>query len=80
MSHASWCESIELNLFVQEILDFCGLEDSLDKQYKNLSTGYKSRLAFAIATIKKPKILLLDEVLGWGSILYEEAPIVFFSY
>lgn len=56
----------DLNLFVKEILDFCQLENSIDKQYKNLSTGYKSRLAFAIATIIKPKILLLDEVLGGG--------------
>jgi ABC-2 type transport system ATP-binding protein len=50
----------------QEILKFCELEDDKHKQYKHLSTGYKSRLAFAIAISEKPRILILDEVLGGG--------------
>lgn len=48
------------------ILDFCELENDQNKQYKHLSTGYKSRLAFAIAISENPKILVLDEVLGGG--------------
>lgn len=49
-----------------KILDFCELDSDRNKQYKHLSTGYKSRLAFAIAISEEPKILILDEVLGGG--------------
>ena len=51
---------------INEILDFCELTDSYNKLYKHLSTGFKSRLAFAIAISEEPKILILDEVLGGG--------------
>jgi ABC-2 type transport system ATP-binding protein/lipopolysaccharide transport system ATP-binding protein len=51
----------------EKILDFCELSgSSVYKQFRHLSTGYKSRLAFAIATVEKPTILVLDEVLGGG--------------
>ncbi|WP_070968030.1 ABC transporter ATP-binding protein [Vibrio sonorensis] len=50
----------------EEILDFCDLSEDRYKQFKHLSTGYKSRLAFAIAISEEPKILVLDEVLGGG--------------
>jgi ABC-2 type transport system ATP-binding protein len=50
----------------QQIIDFCELEDDLGKQFKHLSTGFKSRLAFAIAISEMPHILVLDEVLGGG--------------
>ncbi|EGQ9613091.1 ABC transporter ATP-binding protein [Vibrio cholerae] len=50
----------------EEILDFCELKSDVLKQFKHLSTGYKSRLAFAIAISEEPKILVLDEVLGGG--------------
>lgn len=48
------------------ILEFSELQDSRQKLFKHLSTGYKSRLAFAIAISEDPKILVLDEVLGGG--------------
>ena len=50
----------------QSILEFCDLQQDRKKQYKHLSSGYKSRLAFAIAISNEPKILVLDEVLGGG--------------
>ncbi len=49
-----------------DIIGFCELEDDQNKQYKHLSTGFKSRLAFAIAISERPHILVLDEVLGGG--------------
>lgn len=50
-----------------KILDFCEISGpAIYKQFRHLSTGYKSRLAFAIATVEKPQILVLDEVLGGG--------------
>lgn len=49
-----------------EILDFCELEEDQGKQFKHLSSGFKSRLAFAVAIAEHPRILVLDEVLGGG--------------
>lgn len=49
-----------------QIIDFCELKDDTEKQFKHLSTGFRSRLAFAIAISEKPSILVLDEVLGGG--------------
>ncbi|WP_157747596.1 ATP-binding cassette domain-containing protein [Cohaesibacter sp. ES.047] len=48
------------------ILEFCELTTDANKQFKHLSTGYRSRLAFATAICETPRILLLDEVLGGG--------------
>ena len=49
-----------------EILDFSGLQDYEDRPFKQLSSGMKSRLAFAIACLVKPDVLILDEVLSVG--------------
>lgn len=49
-----------------QIIDFCELQDDTEKQFKHLSTGFRSRLAFAIAISERPSILVLDEVLGGG--------------
>lgn len=48
------------------ILAFAELEDCEDRLFKQLSSGMKSRLAFAIASLVKPEILILDEVLSVG--------------
>ncbi|EFL6449386.1 O97 family O-antigen ABC transporter ATP-binding protein Wzt [Escherichia coli] len=56
----------DIPALAESILEFCELKDDRYKQYKHLSTGFKSRLAFAIAVSEKPDILILDEVLGGG--------------
>lgn len=49
-----------------EIIRFAELEDFQDRMFKQLSSGMKSRLAFSIACLVNPDILILDEVLSVG--------------
>lgn len=49
-----------------EIITFAELEDFQDRPFRQLSSGMKSRLAFSIASMVKPEILILDEVLSVG--------------
>ena len=49
-----------------QIVDFAELRGFEDRPFKQLSSGMKSRLAFSIASLVKPEILILDEVLSVG--------------
>ena len=49
-----------------EIIRFAELEEFQDHMFKQLSSGMKSRLAFSIACLVNPDILILDEVLSVG--------------
>lgn len=49
-----------------EIIEFAELQNFQDRAFKQLSSGMKSRLAFSIACLVNPDILILDEVLSVG--------------
>lgn len=50
----------------EEIIDFTELEDFINQPIKLYSSGMYTRLAFAVATVLEPEILIIDEVLGAG--------------
>lgn len=49
-----------------EIISFAELKEFQERPFRQLSSGMKSRLAFSIASLLKPDILILDEVLSVG--------------
>lgn len=55
-----------MNEKYDEIIHFAELEEFQDRPFKQLSSGMKSRLAFSIACLVNPDILILDEVLSVG--------------
>ena len=56
----------------QEIVEFSELHDFMNVAVKNFSSGMIARLAFSIATIGIPDILICDEVLSVGDFRFQE--------
>ncbi len=57
---------------LDEIVDFAELQDFLDMPLKNYSSGMVARIAFAIATVTEPDILIVDETLSVGDVFFQE--------
>lgn len=60
----------EMRKKVEGIYEFTGLREFADLPLKYYSSGMYARLAFAIATEVDPEILLIDESLGAGDVIF----------
>ena len=56
----------------QEIVDFSELHDFLEVPVRNFSSGMIARLAFSVATIVEPEILIVDEILSVGDLNFQK--------
>ena len=56
----------------ENIVEFSELRDFLDVPIKNFSSGMTAKLAFSIATVVEPEILIVDEILSVGDIKFQE--------
>lgn len=55
-----------------EIVDFAGIHQFLDSPLKNYSSGMRARLGFSVATMVKPDILIVDEILAVGDYKFRQ--------
>lgn len=62
----------DLEMLYDDIVEFSGLEDSIDLPVKNYSSGMVSRLGFSIAATMEPDIFIIDEALSAGDMAFYE--------
>lgn len=56
----------------EKIIDFSGLREFEDRPFRQLSSGMRARLAFSVASMVRPDILILDEVLSVGDVEFRK--------
>ena len=61
-----------MNEHFDDIVEFAELQEFLDVPLKNFSSGMTARLGFAIATMVRTDILIVDEVLAVGDVRFQE--------
>jgi len=56
----------DVDACIEDVVSFGELEDAIDRPLKTYSSGMRARLAFGIATLQAPDIMLIDEALAVG--------------
>ncbi len=62
---------IELNQLMPEIEAFAEIGSYIDQPVRVYSSGMQMRLAFSVATAKRPEILIVDEALSVGDAYFQ---------
>lgn len=57
---------------MDDVIEFSGLDAAIGRPMRTYSSGMRSRLAFSIATLRVPEILLVDEALAVGDKAFRE--------
>ena len=55
-----------------EVLAFSGLEQFIEMPIRNYSSGMLARLAFSVASMVEPEVLIVDEILSVGDADFQE--------
>ena len=55
-----------------EVVDFSGLEQFIEMPIRNYSSGMLARLAFSVASMVEPEVLIVDEILSVGDADFQE--------
>ncbi len=63
-------EKEKITEFIDEIHEFSGIGDFIDRPMKTYSSGMKARLGFSVAAFLEPEILILDESLNTGDLAF----------
>lgn len=62
----------EIDTKLDQIIDFSGIREFIDSPVQNYSSGMAVRLGFAVAAHMDPDILLIDEILAVGDVVFRK--------
>jgi teichoic acid transport system ATP-binding protein len=62
----------EIESEMESVIEFSGIGDAINRPMQTFSSGMNARLAFSIATLRVPDVLLIDEALAVGDNVFRE--------
>ena len=62
----------EIRAYMEKIEDFAEIGKAIDDPVRTYSSGMQVRLAFSVATMKRPDVLIVDEALSVGDAYFQQ--------